>query len=115
MEKTAAWSYFGLPPSGFPAPPFAQTSLHVVPAAQSSLFVPLHSTWQAAAAPHWMVQVELPVQASVQPPPGHWTSQLLLPPQFNVEPAPTVVAQSLPPVHVTVLLVPVVRLHLLVP
>ena len=65
----------------------------------------IHSTEQPALPPH----------SAVQPPAGHLIVHVLLPSHVSVDPLPSVTAQSAPPEHVTVLLVPVCSVHLLVP
>lgn len=100
--------------AGFSVAPLHGSS-HVVPAAQSTDLSPLHLTWQAAPTPHSTLQPELPVQSAVQPPFGHWIVHLLLPWHESVDPVSSVILQSLPPPHVTWLLVPVTMVQSLVP
>ncbi len=71
--------------------------------------------WHAVVPPHSTEQSVLPWQSTVQPPSGHLIAHLLLPVQVSVEPPPSEMLQSLPPPQVTLLFVPVVRLHVLVP
>src|SRR5689334_11015660 len=100
----ATWSIFPL-----------HTPVHVVPAAQSCARSPLHVMWHATVPPHATMQDVLPVQSAVQPPFGQSMAQLLFPPQETVEPVSSESLQSLPPVQVTLLLTPVLRVHVLVP
>jgi hypothetical protein len=91
------------------------TPVHVMPAAQSCVRSPLHLMWHAAVPPHATTQDVLPVQSAVQPPFGQSMAQLLFPSQETVEPVSSESLQSLPPVQVTLLLTPVLSVHVLVP
>ncbi len=103
-----------LPASVAPPAPL-HAPLHVVPAAQSCDLPPLQLMWHAVVPPHSTEHSVLPWQSSVQPPSGHLIAHVLLPVQVSVEPPPSEMLQLLPPPQVTVLFVPVVRLHVLVP
>jgi hypothetical protein len=96
-------------------PPAPSHPLHVVPAAHVAVRPPLHLTVHAAALPQTIVQVALPWQSAVQPPPGQLSVQELLPVHDSVEPAPTLTLQVLPPPQLTLLSTPASRLHVLVP
>jgi hypothetical protein len=81
--------------------------VHVVPAAHVAVLLPLHLAVHAPASPHAIVQAELPVQSTVQPPAGQLSAHVLLPWQLAVEPLPRFRLQLAPPPHVTLLLAPV--------
>jgi len=94
------------PPHGF---------IQVAPAAQERMPPPLHLTLHAAPSPHVTMQLEEPVQSAVHPPFGQLIEQVLLPPHATADPVSTFTLHVLPPLHVTVLLVPVEMSQLLVP